>query len=183
MPLCNGNVVYNPRPMDYAVEGRRRMELAQRLAEARKARGLSQAEAAERLGVSRQAISRWETGAGIPTLDNLMQLGTLYQVSLDALVYGAGYGAGPAETEEAPGAPEMEAQMQEPEMTRKPKRKRPALLGAALALAAAGILALGIWIGCLLTEAKPEAEIISSEDLKVDQTIEITEEFDLVPWH
>lgn len=179
MPLCNGNVVYNPRPMDYAVEGRRRMELAQRLAEARKARGLSQAEAAERLGVSRQAISRWETGAGIPALDNLMQLGTLYQVSLDALVYGAG----PAETEEAPGAPEMEAQMQESKMTREPKRRRPVLLGTALALAVAGILALGIWIGCLLTEAKPEAEIISSEDLKVDQTIEITEEFDLVPWH
>ena len=178
MPLCNGNVVYNPRPMDYAVEGRRRMELAQRLAEARKARGLSQAEAAERLGVSRQAISRWETGAGIPTLDNLMQLGTLYQVSLDALVYGAG----PAETEEAPGAPEMEAQMQEPEMTREPKRRRPVLLGTALALAAAGILALGIWAGGLLAAAKPEAEIIFWEDLKVEPTIEITEEFDLEPW-
>ncbi len=178
MPLCNGNVVYNPRPMDYAIEVRKRMELAQRLAEARKARGLSQAEAAERLGVSRQAISRWETGAGIPTLDNLMQLGTLYQVSLDTLVYGAG----PAETEEAPGAPEMEAQMQEPEMTREPKRRRPALLGAALALAAAGILALGIWAGGLLAAAKLEEEIVPWADLQTEETIEITEEVEFIPW-
>lgn len=164
MPLCNGDMVYKPRPMDYAVEGRRRMELAQRLAEARKARGLSKAEAAERLGVSRQAISRWETGAGIPTLDNLMQLGTLYQVSLDALVYGAG----PAETEEAPGAPEMEAQMQEPKITREPKRRRPVLLGTALALVSAGILGLGTWIGFGIAGTREETKIFS-DDLVVEK--------------
>lgn len=152
------------------------MELAQRLAEARKARGLSQAEAAERLGVSRQAISRWETGAGIPTLDNLMQLGTLYQVSLDALVYGAG----PAETEEAPGAPEMEAQMQEPKMTREPKRRRPVLLGAALALAA--VVMLGLVIGTLISGTKQDTNNIYWDDLMVDKDLEFEKEFDLQPW-
>ena len=176
MPLCNGNVVYKPRPIDYAIEVRKRMELAQRLAEARKARGLSQAEAAERLGVSRQAISRWETGAGIPTLDNLMQLGTLYQVSLDGLVYGAG----PAETEEVPGAPEMEAQIQGPEMTREPKRKRPVLLGAALALAA--VVMLGLVIGTLISGTKQDTNNIYWDDLMVDKDLEFEKEFDLQPW-
>ena len=52
------------------------MELTERLAQARKARGLSQADAAERLNVSRQAISRWETGVGTPSLDSLIQMGT-----------------------------------------------------------------------------------------------------------
>ena len=177
MPLCNGNVVYKPRPIDYAIEVRKRMELAQRLAEARKARGLSQAEAAERLGVSRQAISRWETGAGIPTLDNLMQLGTLYQVSLDALVYGAG----PAETEEPHTVPETEAQMQEPEMTREPKRRRPVLLGTALALVAAGILGLGTWIGFGIAGTREETKIFS-DDLVVEKNVNAGEEFDLMPW-
>ena len=177
MPLCNGDMVYKPRPMDYAIEVRKRMELAQRLAEARKARGLSQAEAAEQLGVSRQAISRWETGAGIPTLDNLMQLGTLYQVSLDALVYGAG----PAETEEVPGAPEMEAQMQEPKMTREPKRRRPVLLGTALALVDAGILGLGTWIGFGIAGTREETKIFS-DDLVVEKNVNAGEEFDLMPW-
>lgn len=176
MPLCNGNVVYKPRPIDYAVEVRKRMELAQRLAEARKARGLSQAEAAERLGVSRQAISRWETGAGIPTLDNLMQLGTLYQVSLDALVYGAR----PAETEEPHMVPETEAQMQEPEMTREPKRRRPVLLGAALALAA--VVMLGLVIGTLISGTKQDTNNIYWDDLMVDKDLEFEKEFDLQPW-
>lgn len=54
------------------------MELTERLAQARKARGLSQADAAERLNVSRQAISRWETGVGTPSLDSLIQMSQLY---------------------------------------------------------------------------------------------------------
>lgn len=176
MPLCNGNVVYKPRPIDYAIEVRKRMELAQRLAEARKARGLSQAEAAERLGVSRQAISRWETGAGIPTLDNLMQLGTLYQVSLDGLVYGAR----PAETEEPHTVPETEAQMQEPEMTREPKRRRPVLLGTALALVA--VMILGLVIGTLISGTKQDTNNIYWDDLMVDKDSEFEKEFDLQPW-
>ena len=109
------------------------MDLTERLARARKARGLSQAEAAERLNVSRQAISRWETGTGMPTLDNLIQMGKLYQVSLDELVYGAG-GLEAQEPEIPPEAPET---------AQAPKRRRPALL-VALALVAVGVLALRI---------------------------------------
>ena len=119
------------------------MDLTERLARARKARGLSQAEAAERLNVSRQAISRWETGTGMPTLDNLIQMGKLYQVSLDELVYGAG-GA------EAP-EPEVASEAPEPVQARKVRRH---LLPVVLALVAVGVLALGIWASGLMNSSK-----------------------------
>ena len=152
------------------------MELTQRLAQARKARGLSQAEAAEQLNVSRQAISRWETGTGLPTLDNLIQMGKLYQVSLDELVYGAE----PAQpnVEEAP--PEPEPEPEGPEPVQVPKRRRPVLLWGA-ALAAVGILVLGIWVGYMVNEASQE-KMIFSEDLVVEENTNAGEEFDLVPW-
>ena len=56
------------------------------LMQARRQRGLSQEEVAEALDVSRQAVSRWETGAAAPTTDNLIRLSQLYGVSLDALI-------------------------------------------------------------------------------------------------
>lgn len=56
------------------------------LAQARRQRGLSQWDVAEALDVSRQAVSRWETGAAAPTTDNLIRLSQLYGVSLDALI-------------------------------------------------------------------------------------------------
>lgn len=62
------------------------MELQEKLTQFRKDRGLSQMEVAEELGVSRQAISRWETGAAVPSSSNLICLSKLYGVSLDALV-------------------------------------------------------------------------------------------------
>ena len=62
------------------------MELGEKLAALRKQRGLSQMDAAEALGVSRQAVSRWEVGASAPGMDNLLALSKLYGVSLDTLV-------------------------------------------------------------------------------------------------
>ena len=123
------------------------MDLTERLARARKARGLSQAEAAERMNVSRQAISRWETGTGMPTLDNLIQMSKLYQVSLDELVYGPGGAEAPEE------APESEVLTEEAEPVQAPKRRRPTLL-VVLALVAVGGLVLGIWGSSLMNSNK-----------------------------
>lgn len=50
--------------------------------------GLSQSDLAEALGVSRQSISKWETGASVPDLDKLIKLRELFHVSLDTLVQG-----------------------------------------------------------------------------------------------
>ena len=64
------------------------MTLGQRIRELRTAAGLSQEQLAERLNVSRQAISKWELDASAPDLDRLVLLGDLFGVSLDQLVRG-----------------------------------------------------------------------------------------------
>lgn len=62
------------------------MELNEKLVALRKKKGLSQAELAEAINVSRQAISRWEVGTAIPSADNLMWLSKFYVVSMDELM-------------------------------------------------------------------------------------------------
>lgn len=61
---------------------------AQRLVDRRKAAGLSQEALAAQLGVSRQAVSKWERSESSPDTDNLIALAALYGVSLDELLYG-----------------------------------------------------------------------------------------------
>lgn len=61
------------------------MQLHEKLARLRQEKGWSQEKTAEALGVSRQAVQKWESGAGVPELDNLIRLAQCFQVSLDAL--------------------------------------------------------------------------------------------------
>ena len=63
------------------------MTFEEKLIQLRKARGLSQEALAEQLGVSRQAVSRWELGETTPDLANLKQLSELYGVSADYLIH------------------------------------------------------------------------------------------------
>lgn len=60
--------------------------LGSKLYELRKKSGLSQEAFAEKLGVSRQAVSKWECGASLPDTDNLITISKLYGVSLDELI-------------------------------------------------------------------------------------------------
>lgn len=64
------------------------MELNEKLISLRKKNKLTQAQVSETLDVSRQAISNWETGAVLPSTDNLLALSRLYQVPLDHLLNG-----------------------------------------------------------------------------------------------
>lgn len=64
------------------------MTLGERIAYYRGKLGLSQGELAEQLGVSRQAVSKWETDAGLPDLERLIALSRLYHITLDELVKG-----------------------------------------------------------------------------------------------
>ena len=64
------------------------MTLGNRIAALRKTAGLSQEALASRLGVSRQAIGKWEADASLPGLDNLHQLAKELGVSIDALLAG-----------------------------------------------------------------------------------------------
>jgi transcriptional regulator with XRE-family HTH domain len=62
------------------------MKLEEKLVSRRKEKGLSQQAAAEKIGVSRQAISRWEVGAAVPSYENLKCICKLYGVSADFLI-------------------------------------------------------------------------------------------------
>ena len=64
------------------------LETANRLYELRKKHNLSQEELAEKLGVSRQAVSKWERSEASPDTDNLIALAKIYELSLDELIYG-----------------------------------------------------------------------------------------------
>lgn len=64
------------------------MTLGQRLMQLRGRAGLRQDALAERLGVSRQSVSKWETDASVPELDKLVRLSQVFGVTLDELVKG-----------------------------------------------------------------------------------------------
>ena len=62
------------------------MNLGNNLYQARKKKGLSQEEVAEKLGVTRQTISKWETDETIPDIRQAKRLAVLYGLSLDELI-------------------------------------------------------------------------------------------------
>ena len=62
------------------------LEIASRLVALRKENNLSQEALAEKLGISRQAVSKWERAEASPDTDNLIALAKLYHVSLDELL-------------------------------------------------------------------------------------------------
>jgi len=76
------------------------LEIANRLVKLRKENGFSQEELAEKIGISRQAVSKWERAEASPDTDNLIRLARLYGVSLDALL-ATEEELPPTETEEA----------------------------------------------------------------------------------
>ena len=62
------------------------IKIANRLVELRKKNGLSQEQLAEQLGLSRQAVSKWERAEASPDTDNLICLAKIYGISLDELL-------------------------------------------------------------------------------------------------
>ena len=108
------------------------MTFEERLVQLRKARGMSQEELAEKVGVSRQAVSKWETGDAQPDYVKLMALADALEVSLDDL---CGRPTPSAPAGQAAPAPESA-----------PKRKR-WVFWLAAALAAVLLLGVGVLIG------------------------------------
>ena len=111
------------------------MKLEERLTALRKEKGLSQLELAEALGVSRQAVSRWEVGASAPGMENLLALSRLYGVPLDELV------GGPAREAE----PEAEPNAQAAELVSARRLNRALAAALAAVLLAAALLAGLYW--------------------------------------
>lgn len=62
------------------------MELSEKIQKMRKERGLTQEQFAEQLLVSRTAVSKWETGRGMPSMESLQMIAKLCGVTLDELL-------------------------------------------------------------------------------------------------
>lgn len=62
------------------------MTFAEKLKSIRKQAGMSQEQLAEKLSVSRQAVTKWETDAGIPDIENIMAISALFDISIDELL-------------------------------------------------------------------------------------------------
>lgn len=83
--------------------------LSEKIYQLRRKSGLSQEQLAEKIGVSRQAVSKWEGGLSIPDLDKLKALSECFQVTIDELTNdrapdpaaGGGENAAPGKTAES----------------------------------------------------------------------------------
>jgi len=67
-------------------KNRKRMKLSEKIKALRKGAGLSQEEFGARLNVSRQAITKWESGEGLPDIGNLLVLSRMFKISIDDLL-------------------------------------------------------------------------------------------------
>lgn len=64
------------------------MNIGKRIYEIRQQQNITQEQLASDLAISRQAVSKWESGKAIPDIENLMYISNLYDVSLDELIKG-----------------------------------------------------------------------------------------------
>lgn len=131
------------------------MSFAKKMIELRKQNGLSQQDLADRLGVSRQAISRWETGAVQPLADSVKSLAQVFQVSTDYLLN---------DDLDTP-TPPPTAQPAPPQEEPTPTRKHRKWLLALAALAAAALLVLVTAAGTAYYLQWKERQPVSSSDV------------------
>lgn len=83
-----GNTFPYIRWEQYFIVGKvsRVMKLAEKIMTLRKQRGWSQEELAQQLSVSRQSVSKWESGASVPDLDKILKMSEIFDVSTDTLL-------------------------------------------------------------------------------------------------
>ena len=62
------------------------MDFSEKLLTLRKAKNLTQEELAEKLNVSRQSVSKWESGQAVPELDKIVAISTVFDVTTDYLL-------------------------------------------------------------------------------------------------
>ena len=114
------------------------MKLAENIQRLRKAAGWTQEQLAQKCAVSRQAVSKWEAGQSVPSLDKLRQLANSFGISVDELVQDD------PEPEETP-QPESPS-LVELDQARQTRTRRHGWTAAAIVclIVAVGILALQI---------------------------------------
>lgn len=148
------------------------MELSERLLEFRKRRGLTQEDLAREIGVTRQAVSKWERGVIAPSTTNLIALGELYGVHLDELVHG-----------EAPIREKAEeVKAAEPPADAPPAKPSPLKLVAAGVMAALVLLTaiasfVTLYYVISIKQEEPEDKIVWQDELRVED-IDLSEVID-----
>ena len=126
------------------------MSLSENIYRLRTEKNMSQLELAEALEVSRQSVSKWETGTAVPELDKLVKMAKLFEISLDELVNGEAFPA-----REAPAPPESpEPRVIYVEKPVFPTMKRQYIIGAVL-------LFLALIYGVILYEGFSMEETVS----------------------
>lgn len=128
------------------------MKLEEKLISLRKEKGLSQMKLAEMMNVSRQAISRWEVGAAVPSTDNLKFLGNLYGVSLEYLLH-----------DDAPKPNQNETPMQK-RIIEKQESRRKTVFVVLMAVLAVAVIVLSV----MLLVEQPKKPI-SMRDISGDE--------------
>lgn len=93
------------------------MEFAEKITTLRKSRDLTQEQLAERLGVSRQSVSKWENGSVIPDVEKIIELSRIFDVTLDYLLK-------PSEIDELSVKTELLEQQQKELLIREERRTR-----------------------------------------------------------
>ncbi len=147
------------------------MTTGERIFEYRKKAGFTQEEIAERLGVSRQAVSKWEQDAAFPETDKVLELCKLFSVSADELLFGRENASVPSAPTEVPAEPPAEPtqpqtvhseEISEAQQAKKPKRdvsKRwnlLCILGFVFAAASVGIIFFGIFLPLFGDNPEPD---------------------------
>lgn len=127
------------------------MTINERILALRRAAGLSQEALAEQVGVSRQAIGKWESGASLPGLDNLQELARALGVSCDELLTGKESGTENTAGQDGVALESVKALLdaQNAAQAHAAHRQRILLAGLAAALACVGaaLVYLGVYYG------------------------------------
>lgn len=139
------------------------MKLEEKLVLLRKGKRLSQLKLAEMMNVSRQAISRWEVGAGTPSTENLKYLGSLYGVPLEYLL-----------NDDAPEPVREDQQVKENVQRRKAYIKRRSVT---LTLAVIGLVSMILCTILLMDRGEGPKKMDNMEGMVVET--ENTDDFDL----
>ena len=120
--------------------------LSETLYKLRKQSGLSQEQLAEKLNVSRQSISKWESGISVPEADKLIAISDFFEISLDALL---------KEKEPPVVKPKSESPL-----------SPPSLFGAILAIA--GAICLILWGIISIFSPESSAQMAESSRIQID---------------
>ncbi len=141
------------------------MTLGQRIQKLRKGAGLTQEQLAERMGVTRQAVSKWESDGGVPELDTLIAMSRLFHVTIGQLLgveelrkSGVGSGEDGGQTQVGTGLHEAQVEAilrRYVEATRAQRQAPPSLYGKygwkAPLLAVAGLAAVVLVLGLFIS--------------------------------